>query len=163
MRSTPYTKKYAVPFGGKLCENAQMRFWLLPIFSFLSLALVCPLALAKTSCDKVIEKLFNDAVASGKARSSMEEIPSELRGLIGTIVKSGTRTREQHKALADAVVDYLKKNGVKTRLENQYPGFDIVVESVSKDSPFTWAKNLPDRLSERFDYEMQGSFNTDLI
>jgi len=119
--------------------------------------------LAKTSCDKVIEKLFKDAVASGKARSSMTEIPPELRPLIRKIVKSGTRTREQQRALADALVDYLAKNGVKTRLENQYPGFDIVVENVSKNSPFTWAKNVPDRLSERFNYKMEGVFNTDII
>jgi hypothetical protein len=120
-------------------------------------------AFSKPSCDKVLEKLFNEALASGKARSSMKEIPMELRPLIRKIVKSGTRTREQHKALADAVVEYLKNNGVKTRLENQYPGFDIVVEEVSKDSPFTWAKNVPDRLTQRFDYKMQGAFNTEVI
>lgn len=131
--------------------------------SFFLLLLIASPLLAKPSCDKVLEKLFKEAVASGKARSSMKEIPLELRPLIRKIVKSGTRTREQHKALADALAEYLSKNGVKTRLENQYPGFDLVVESVSKDSPFTWAKNVPAKLSERFDYKMEGVFNTDTI
>lgn len=136
---------------------AYIKFlvWGIVVFSFG--------AFSKPSCDKVLEKLFNEALASGKARSSMKEIPMELRPLVRKIVKSGTRTREQHKALADAIVDYLSKNGVATRLENQFPDFDIIVESVSKDSPFTWAKNVPDRLSEKFGLKVLGVFNTDTI
>lgn len=119
---------------------------------------------AQESCDSILERLLTEAKASQKSRASLDEIPSELKPLITKIVRSGTRTKEQHQALADAVQSYLQKNGLKSKIENSSGGgLDIIVEDVSEDSPFTWAKRVPDKLGTRFNYKLQGLFNTDVI
>ncbi|MFM8268653.1 MAG: hypothetical protein ACKN9V_00550, partial [Pseudomonadota bacterium] len=71
---------------------------------------------------------MNHLRSQNKKRLSAEEIVPELRPLITEIVESGTRTKEQHQALAEAVVDYLKKYGVKARIERGYQGLDIRIE-----------------------------------
>jgi hypothetical protein len=80
------------------------------------------------------------------------------------IIRSRTRTREQHQELAQAVQKYLEKYGVDTRIEQDgRGGVDIIVEGVLKNSPFTWAKNVPDNLAKKFNKKMLGVFNTDVI
>lgn len=122
------------------------------------------LSSARTSCHPLFEKLLEDVKAAQKSRASLDEVAPELKSIVTEIVRSGTRTQEQHKKLADAVVKYLKKYGVKTRTESPNgDGIDIIVEDVKPDSPFTWAKRVPDRLHERFNFKLLGLFNTDHI
>lgn len=129
-----------------------------------SLVFLVPIGFGRESCDKVLERLFNEAKASGKARSSLDEVAPELKPIITEIVRSGTRTPAQRKALAQEIEKYLRENGVKTRLDDQgTDGIDIIVEEVSKDSPFAWAKNVPDNLANRFNQKILGIFNTEVI
>ena len=118
----------------------------------------------RESCHPLFEKLLEEVKAATKSRAPLEEVAPELKPIITEIIRSGTRTKEQHEALAKEVVKYLKKYGVKTRVEpNRGDGIDIIVEDVKPDSPFTWARNVPERLSSRFDFRLDGIFNTDHI
>lgn len=115
-------------------------------------------------CDTYLEKLFIRAKKSGKTRLSILDVPEELRRVISDIVSSGTRTQKQHQQLAEAVVTYLAKNGATAKIVNSYgDGLNILVDEVSKDSPFNWTKRVPEKLTERFDRKMVGVFNTDVI
>lgn len=119
---------------------------------------------AKTKCETYLEQLFIKAKESGKTRLSIQDVPEELRTIISDIVSSGTRTQKQHQQLAEAVVSYLAKHGATAKIVNGYSeGINIIVDEVSKDSPFTWTKNVPEKLTKRFDREMVGVFNTDVI
>lgn len=129
--------------------------------------LIIPIATgvhAKTKCETYLEQLFIKAKESGKTRLSIQDVPEELRTIISDIVSSGTRTQKQHQQLAEAVVSYLAKHGATAKIVNGYSeGINIIVDEVSKDSPFTWTKNVPEKLTKRFDREMVGVFNTDVI
>jgi hypothetical protein len=135
--------------------------YLKPFFvgAFVSLTLF-----ADGSCPKAFSDLMSDLVAMNKQRSSAEEIAPELRPIISSIIDSGTRTPEQHKQLAQAVVDYLAKNGVKSKIEVGFRGAsEIRIEEVSKDSPFQWAVNVPKAIAKRFKYPIYGLFDTEHI
>jgi len=137
---------------------------MLHILLFIFLSFTGHSASAKPECANYLEKLFLKAKESGKTRLSMKDVPDELRGIISAIVKSGTRTQKQHQKLAETVVKYLEKNGATAKIVNGYgEGLNIVVEEVSKNSPFTWARNVPDKLTERFGRKINGIFNTDVI
>ena len=128
-------------------------------FTFFSLV-----SWGQSSCENTLKSLLDKAAHSGKARLSKDEIPTELRPIIDDILKSGTRTLEQHKQLARAVVDYLKKNGIKAKTEAGFHGsIDIRVEEASKNSPFKWTVNVPAGISRRFNFPVAGLFNTDHI
>lgn len=128
--------------------------------SLLVFALVSLEAIANPSCNQTFSELISHLQAMNKKRQSEEEIAPELKPLITDIVNSGTRTQEQHKQLAQAVVDYLNKNGVKAKIEGGYQGLDIRVEEVTKDSPFQWAVNVPKAIAKRFNYPIYGMFDT---
>lgn len=76
------------------------------LFVLLMWGLTCS---AEPSCQNVFSELMDRLAEVNKKRASSEEIAPELRPIIEDIVDSGTRTPEQHKRLAKAVVDYLEK------------------------------------------------------
>jgi hypothetical protein len=141
-------------------ENRNMKR-LNTLFVLLMWGLTCS---AEPSCQNVFSELMGRLAEVNKKRASSEEIAPELRPIIEEIVDSGTRTPEQHKRLAKAVVDYLEKNGVKAKIEGGFRGAsEIRIESVSKDSPFQWAVNVPKAIAKRFKYPIYSLFDTEHI
>lgn len=130
----------------------------------LTLFLIPSFATPNSACDKLLQQLYTKLKESPHPRASLDEVAPELKPIIKKIINSGTRTRKQEEQLAEAVIDYLAKNGAKARIQNGAGnGMNIVIERISKDSPFAWAKNVPERLTERFNKPIMGIFNTDII